>query len=162
MKHFSLKKTLPCAAVLLAAALAATFSACDDEKLPENLILIAPDAVYAAPDALGVYLADGNMLQVKRGDEEVMKVQLGLKSDRANYDIASMTLKGGIPKKAKLAACKQHHRWSRQARRLRPGSVDDGRLRDHHHQQCPQDDHRFRHKTHEFRHTDNLTEEDNQ
>ena len=104
MNRFLLKKVLTCAVALLAAASAAMFSACDEEKLPENLILTAPDTSYLAPEALGVYLADGNTLQVKRGETEVMKVRLGLKSDKANYDIPSMTLKGGIPKKAKLVA----------------------------------------------------------
>ena len=104
MNRFSLKKALTCAAALLTAVSATMFSACDEEKLPENLILTAPDTSYLAPDALGVYLADGNMLQVKRGGTEVMNVQLGLKSDKTNYDISSMTLKGGIPKKAKLVA----------------------------------------------------------
>ena len=77
MNRFALKKALGCAAALLAAASAAMFSACDEEKLPENLILTAPDTSYLAPDALGVYLADDNMLQVKRGGTEVMNVQIG-------------------------------------------------------------------------------------
>jgi len=77
----TMKTALSCAAVFFAAGLAAA------------------DPVLTSPDAktISVYLEDGNVLRVERNATEVFKVQLGLKSDKTEYDFSSLKLQGQIP-----------------------------------------------------------------
>ena len=71
----SMKTALSCAAVFFAVGCAS-----------------AADPVLTSPDSaktIRVYLDEGNVLRVERNDSEVFKVQLGLKSDKAEYDFST-------------------------------------------------------------------------
>ena len=78
----SMKTALSCAAVFFAAG------------------IYAADPVLTSPDdakTVRVYLDDGNVLRVERNESEVFKVQLGLKSDKAEYDFSKLKLQGQLP-----------------------------------------------------------------
>ncbi len=79
----SMKTALSCAAVFFAVGCAS-----------------AADPVLTSPDSaktIRVYLDEGNVLRVERNDSEVFKVQLGLKSDKAEYDFSKLKLQGQLP-----------------------------------------------------------------
>ena len=79
----SMKSALVCAAVFFAAG-----------------CVTAADPVLTSPDdakTIRVYLDEGNVLRVERNATEVFKVQLGLKSDKAEYDFSKLKLQGQVP-----------------------------------------------------------------
>ena len=94
----TMKTALSCAAILLAAGCGAAAGSGQSaggsgRVVPDNCILASPgDAA-----AVSVYLDPGNVLRVMHDDAEVFRVNLGIKSDKANYDFGELKLAGTSP-----------------------------------------------------------------
>ena len=94
----TMKTALSCAAVLLAVGCGAASGSGQSSEgsgrvSPDNCILASPGNA----DAVRVYLNPGNVLRVMHDGAEVFRVNLGLKSDKTNYDFGELKLAGTSP-----------------------------------------------------------------
>ena len=93
----TMKTALSCAAILIAAGCGAASgsgqSSDGSGKVPDNCLLASPDDAAA----VRVFLEPGNVLRVMHDDAEAFRVNLGIKSDKANYDFGELKLAGTSP-----------------------------------------------------------------